>query len=197
MTAVVSASPDRRLFAFEHAGVVPDVLVLSKALGGGLPLAVVVYRGELDRWARGAHAGTFRGNQLAMATGLAALRHIVREDLPAHAAAMGARLRSHLLAVQRAHPCIGEVRGRGLMLGVELVAGGAPDACGARPSDGGLAHRVQAECLARGLIVELGGRHDAVVRFLPPLIVTAGQVDDIAERFAAAVEAAERRGGGR
>jgi diaminobutyrate-2-oxoglutarate transaminase len=58
MTAVVSASPDRRLFAFEHAGVVPDVLVLSKALGGGLPLAVVVYRGELDRWAPGAHAGT-------------------------------------------------------------------------------------------------------------------------------------------
>lgn len=182
-----------RLFAFEQAGVVPDVLVLSKALGGGLPLAVVVYRAELDRWAPGAHAGTFRGNQLAMATGLAALRHIVREDLPAHAAAMGERLRGHLLAVQRAHACVGEVRGRGLMLGVELVAAGAPDACGARPADGRLARQVQAECLGRGLIVELGGRHDAVARFLPPLIVTAEQVDSIAERFAGAVETASRQ----
>ena len=187
-----------RLFAFERAGVVPDVVVLSKALGGGLPLAVVVYRDELDRWAPGAHAGTFRGNQLAMAAGLAALRHIVREDLPAHAAAVGARLQRHLVAVQRERRCIGDVRGRGLMLGAEIIApDGRPDACGARPADGDLARRVQAECLARGLIVELGGRHDAVVRFLPPLIVTAGQIDDIAERFAAAVEAAERRGGGR
>jgi len=185
------------LFAFERAGIVPDVLVLSKALGGGLPLAVVIYRGELDRWAPGAHAGTFRGNQLAMAAGLASLRHIVREDLPAHAAAMGARLRRHLVAVQRQRRCAGDVRGRGLMLGVEIVApDGQPDPCGARPADGALARRVQAECLARGLIVELGGRHDAVVRFLPPLIVTAEQVDDIAERFAAAVEAAEQRGGG-
>jgi diaminobutyrate-2-oxoglutarate transaminase len=186
-----------RLFAFEHAGAVPDVLVLSKALGGGLPLAVVVYRGELDLWAPGAHAGTFRGNQLAMAAGLAALRHIVREDLPAHAAAVGARLERHLVALRGERRCIGDVRGRGLMLGVEIVATDAePDPCGARPADGARAGRVQAECLARGLIVELGGRHDAVVRFLPPLIVTAEQVDDIAERFAAAVEAAERPGGG-
>ncbi len=185
------------LFAFERAGVVPDVLVLSKALGGGLPLAVVVYAGELDRWAPGAHAGTFRGNQLAMAAGLAALRHIVREGLPAHATAMGARLERHLLAVRRERPCIGDVRGRGLMLGAEIVApDGAPDCCGARPADGALAQRVQVECLARGLIVELGGRHDAVVRFLPPLIVTAEQVDDIAERFAAAARAAEGREGG-
>jgi diaminobutyrate-2-oxoglutarate transaminase len=183
------------LFAFERVGVVPDVLVLSKALGGGLPLAVVVYRGELDRWAPGAHAGTFRGNQLAMAAGLAVLRHIVREGLPAHAATMGARLERHLLALQRERACVGDVRGRGLMLGAEIVTPDTrPDACGARPADGHLARRVQAECLARGLIVELGGRHDAVVRFLPPLIVTAEQVDDIAERFAAAVEAAERRG---
>jgi diaminobutyrate-2-oxoglutarate transaminase len=65
-----------RLFAVEHAGIVPDVLVLSKAIGGGLPLAVVVYSSALDRWPPGAHTGTFRGNQLAMAAGTAALRHI-------------------------------------------------------------------------------------------------------------------------
>jgi diaminobutyrate-2-oxoglutarate transaminase len=182
-----------RLFAVEHAGIVPDVLVLSKAIGGGLPLAVVVYSSALDRWPPGAHTGTFRGNQLAMAAGTAALRHTVAAGLPAHAANMGARLRGRLQAVQRTSGCIGEVRGRGLMLGVEIVTPhGEPDGCGARPADGQLARRIQAECLRQGLIVELGGRHGAVVRFLPPLIVTAEQVDDIAERFAAAVTAAEQ-----
>jgi diaminobutyrate-2-oxoglutarate transaminase len=161
-----------RLFAVEHAGIVPDVLVLSKAIGGGLPLALLVYSSALDRWPPGAHTGTFRGNQLAMAAGAAALRYTVAERLPAHAAAMGERLRTGLAAAQRAGGCIGEVRGRGLMLGVEIVEpDGEPDRCGARPTAGTLARRVQAECLRRGLIVELGGRHGAVVRFLPPLIV--------------------------
>jgi diaminobutyrate-2-oxoglutarate transaminase len=189
-----------RLFAFEHSGAVPDVLVLSKAIGGGLPLALVVYRGGLDRWAPGAHAGTFRGNQLAMVAGLATLRVLLAEDLPAHAAAMGARLLTGLRALQAAHPCLGDVRGRGLMLGAEVVDPEADPACDADPAydaDPGpgtppaaphLARRLQAACLARGLIVELGGRHGAVVRFLPPLIITPAQVDAVLSRFADALE---------
>lgn len=184
------------LFAFERAAVVPDVLVLSKALGGGLPLAVVVYREELDRWQPGAHAGTFRGNQLAMVSGAAALRFTVERGLPQHASAMGDRLMAHLRAVQRSATGIGEVRGRGLMIGVEMVAhDGAPDLLGARPTSPALARRVQAACLDRGLIVELGGRDGAVVRFLPPLVITSEQVDAVAERFADAVAAAERTSG--
>ena len=181
------------LFAFERAGVVPDVLVLSKALGGGLPLAVVVYRGELDRWEPGAHAGTFRGNQLAMITGAAALRFTVEQRLPQHAAVMGDRLMAHLRSVQRSSTAIGAVRGRGLMIGVEIVApNGAPDLLGARPAAPALARTMQANCLDRGLMVEVAGRHGSVVRFLPPLVITAEQVDDVAERFADAVAAAER-----
>ena len=85
-----------RMFAFEHAGIVPDVVVLSKAIGGSLPLAVVVYREWLDKWQPGAHAGTFRGNQMAMAAGSAVMRYLKEHDLAAHAAAMGERLAEHL-----------------------------------------------------------------------------------------------------
>ncbi|EQB4928709.1 diaminobutyrate--2-oxoglutarate transaminase, partial [Pseudomonas aeruginosa] len=109
-----------RMFAFEHAGIVPDVVVLSKAIGGSLPLAVVVYREWLDKWQPGAHAGTFRGNQMAMAAGSAVMRYLKEHDLAAHAAAMGERLAEHLRILQRDYPQLGDIRGRGLMLGVEI-----------------------------------------------------------------------------
>ncbi|MFT7773032.1 diaminobutyrate--2-oxoglutarate transaminase [Roseateles sp.] len=171
-----------RMFAFEHAGIEPDVLVLSKAIGGSLPLSVVVYRGRLDRWTPGAHAGTFRGNQLAMAAGTATLRHLQQEQLAEHAAAMGARLNRALLELQRVHSGIGEVRGRGLMLGMELVdPAGATDPLGRPLAAPERAVRLQRACLERGLIVELGGRHGSVLRLLPPLIITEREVDAVVE----------------
>ncbi|HBN9725665.1 TPA: aminotransferase class III-fold pyridoxal phosphate-dependent enzyme, partial [Pseudomonas aeruginosa] len=180
-----------RMFAFEHAGIVPDVVVLSKAIGGSLPLAVVVYREWLDKWQPGAHAGTFRGNQMAMAAGSAVMRYLKEHDLAAHAAVMGERLAEHLRILQRDYPQLGDIRGRGLMLGVEIVdPQGEADALGHPPTDGALASRVQRECLRRGLILELGGRHGSVVRFLPPLIIGAEQIDEVARRFARALGAA-------
>ncbi len=177
-----------KLFAFEHAGIVPDILVLSKAIGGGLPLSVLVYRDRFDRWKPGAHIGTFRGNQLAMAAGLASLRYIRREELPAQAEQRGRQLTGRLEALQREWPALGDVRGRGLMIGVEIVDGqGATDALGHPRADPALASAIQAQCFQKGLILELGGRHGAVVRFLPPLTVTAAQVDAIADIFAAAL----------
>jgi diaminobutyrate-2-oxoglutarate transaminase len=180
-----------RMYAFEHAGIRPDVLVLSKAVGGGLPLSVVVYREDLDRWQPGAHAGTFRGNQLAMAAGAATLRFIKEAQLDRHAAVMGNRLSSRLKEIAKIYPHLGDVRGRGLMIGVEVVdMEAAPDCLGARPPCCELARKIQAQCLRRGLIVELGGRQGGVVRFLPPLIVTADDVDRIALIFSDAVAAA-------
>jgi diaminobutyrate-2-oxoglutarate transaminase len=179
------------MFAFEHAGIEPDILVLSKAIGGSLPLSLIVYREELDTWQPGAHAGTFRGNQMAMAAGLATLRFMQSEGLAAHAAAMGERLAKHLRELQQYRPHIGDVRGRGLMLGVELVDPDGPsDRLGHPPGDPELASRVQRECLKRGLILELGGRLGAVARFLPPLIITPDQIDQVAAIFAAAFDAA-------
>jgi diaminobutyrate-2-oxoglutarate transaminase len=182
------------LYAFDHAGVRPDVLVLSKAIGGGLPLSVVVYDKSLDGWRSGAHAGTFRGNQLAMATGLATLSVIEEEGLVAHAAEMGLRMQAHLRAIQAEIPLLGDVRGRGLMIGVEVVDPlGAPDALNQPPADGEAGRAIQEECLKRGLIVEMGGRYGAVARFLPPLIITGAQVDSVCEIFRAACLAVQDR----
>jgi diaminobutyrate-2-oxoglutarate transaminase len=180
-------------WAVEHSGIVPDVMVMSKAIGGSMPLAAIVYRGELDGWAPGAHTGTFRGNQLAMAAGAATLRHVVAEDLAQRAGELGVRMMAELRRLQRQQRCIGDVRGRGLMIGVEIVEPyAAPDALGARPAAPALARAIRSECLERGLIVELGGRRDAVVRLLPPLIITDEQVSDVLDRLADAVSAAEK-----
>ncbi|MEV0094429.1 diaminobutyrate--2-oxoglutarate transaminase [Streptomyces sp. NPDC050738] len=181
-------------WAVEHSGIVPDVMVLSKAIGGSLPLAVVVYRSELDGWEPGAHAGTFRGNQLAMAAGAATLGHVRENRLAERAATLGARMLGRLQGLAADHPCIGDVRGRGLMIGVELVDPEAEDltAAGPPPADPALAATVQRECLDRGLIVELGGRHSSVVRLLPPLTITDEQAEAVLDRLADALAAAER-----
>ncbi len=177
------------LYAFEHAGIIPDAIVLSKAIGGGLPLSVVVYRAALDRWAPGAHAGTFRGNQLAMAAGTATIDFIRQNRLDQHARWMGERLTMHLREVQAESRSIGEVRGRGLMIGMEIIdADARPDTLGCFPASPSMAARIHAEALRRGLILELGGRRGAVVRLLPPLNVTAEQVDEIASIMREAVK---------
>ncbi|MBX0304389.1 diaminobutyrate--2-oxoglutarate transaminase [Haloarcula salinisoli] len=178
------------LYAFEHADITPDVVTLSKAIGGGLPLAVVVYDGSLDVWEPGAHAGTFRGNQLAMAAGEATIDYILEHDLDDHAARVGKRLRSSLEAMAEQFEVVGDVRGRGLMLGVEFVD---PDAAwqGAGPHapHSEFATAVQSACFDRGLIIELGGRGGATARFLPPLVLTADQADEVAAIFEEAVAA--------
>lgn len=182
-----------RLYAFEHAGITPDVLVLSKAIGGGLPLSVVVYRREFDQWRPGAHAGTFRGNQLAFATGAATIRYVSAHRLDRHAEDMGRQLQSALKEVAAEAICIGHVRGRGLMVGVEIIDVNHSGSRAELPRCGPkMAQQIQHECLRRGLIVELGGRSGSVVRFLPPLIVTKSEIDAIVDRFQEAVRAAEK-----
>jgi diaminobutyrate-2-oxoglutarate transaminase len=178
-------------WAVERSGIVPDVMVLSKAIGGSLPLAVIVYRDELDAWDPGAHAGTFRGNQLAMAAGAATLDFVRRHALHERAEALGNHMMSRLRGLATHHACIGDVRGRGLMIGVELVDTEAePDDHGALPNAPRLAARVQQEALRRGLIVELGGRYASVVRLLPPLTITDEQAEAVLDRLAAAIDAA-------
>ncbi|GGX52833.1 diaminobutyrate--2-oxoglutarate transaminase [Streptomyces noursei] len=187
-------------WAVEHSGIVPDAMVMSKAIGGSLPLAVIVYHEDYNGWLPGAHTGTFRGNTLAMATGTATLRYVSREGLVERAAAVGARITERLTALRSELPVIGDVRGRGLMIGVELVdAEAEPDACGARPFAPQLAAQVRDACLERGLIVELGGRFDSTVRLLPPLIITDEQVEAVLDRLTdaiAAVTATQNAGAG-
>lgn len=178
-----------RLFAIEHSGITPDVLVLSKAIGGGQPMSVIVYDARLDLWEPGAHAGTFRGNQLAMAAGSATIQFVKKEALHDQAHQKGIALMRLLNQLREDCAFIGEVRGRGLMIGVEFRAEVTDGTIG--PSAGQIARAVQSECLRRGLILELGGRGASVARFLPPLTVSDFQIELIFEVFASAVHCVE------
>ncbi|GAA0463655.1 aminotransferase class III-fold pyridoxal phosphate-dependent enzyme [Streptomyces sp. NPDC046215] len=191
-----------RFWAVEHSGIEPDVMILSKGMGGSLPLAVIVHREGLDAGPPGDRAGVSRGNQLAMAAGAATLRHVRENGLAERAALLGERMLRHLRQLAREHDCVGDVRGLGLMIGVEFVdpdgdpagRGEPPDAPpGPRPPAPALAAAVQQECLRRGLIVEPGGRHSCVVRLLPPLTITDEQAHAILDRFSDAVSAAARK----
>lgn len=181
-----------KMFAFDHADIIPDVLTLSKAIGGGLPLAVVVYREELDQWQPGAHAGTFRGNQLAMAAGTATLKFIKQEGLAGHAGTVGGYLLQRLRELADLFPWMGDVRGKGLMSGVEIVHDdGQTDSLGRPKTDAVRARRFQQACLKHGLILELGGRFGATVRLLPPLIVQEYEIDLIMEIMHRAAQASD------
>jgi diaminobutyrate-2-oxoglutarate transaminase len=169
-------------FAFEQYGIEPDVIVASKALSGiGQPIAVIMYDERLDVWPPGAHTGTFRGNQVAFAAGARAVEIVRRDGVLGNVAARGAQI-AERLAVLRDRPGVRGVRGRGLMWGIEL----ADPSTGVR--SGELAALVQARALRHGLIVELGGRDDCVVRMLPPLNVPAHVVDQACSILVEAVE---------
>ncbi|MDP9530648.1 diaminobutyrate--2-oxoglutarate transaminase family protein [Pseudomonas protegens] len=175
-------------FAIEHAGIVPDILVLSKAIGGGYPLSVIVYAEHLDTWGPGMHAGTFRGNQIAMVAGRATMRHIRQAGLVEHAAARGAQLLAGLQDIAQRHEAIADVRGRGLMIGVEVTKPRTESRAGL--GDGTLAKAIKHNCFDNGLIIETGGRHGSVLRFLPALTISEAQVGSVLDRFEDAISSA-------
>ncbi len=157
-----------KMFACEHDGVDPDVITLSKALGGvGFPLSCIAYDVELDTWEPGAHIGTFRGHQVAMAAGSAAIDFIEQTELVAHAASLGELSLQLLREAATEMPAIGDVRGRGLMIGVELVSDRESKAPWPE-----LAASLRRACCEKGLIIEVGGHYRNVARFLPPLVIT-------------------------
>jgi diaminobutyrate-2-oxoglutarate transaminase len=179
------------MFAYEHAGIQPDIIVMSKAVGGGLPLAVLAFKREFDAWQAGAHTGTFRGNQLAMAAGLATLNYIKNNNLIAHVTQQGNWLTQQFIRLQEKYPCIGQVRGRGLMLGLEIIdERRTPNHLGAYPADAQLSALIQHYCVKHGLLLERGGRHGTVVRLLPPLIINDQECIEVIRRFSLALDAA-------
>lgn len=156
------------MFACEHEQVSPDIVTLSKALGGiGFPLACIAYDERFDSWEPGAHVGTFRGHQVAMAAGAAALEYMEEVDLVGHVNDLGERALAFLQAETVTLAAVGEVRGRGLLIGVELVRD--RDTKEPWPE---LAHILRRACAEQGLIFEIGGHFENVVRFLPPLVIS-------------------------
>jgi 4-aminobutyrate aminotransferase len=161
-----------KFFAFEHAGIEPDIIVMAKGLGSGMPISGIASRAELmARWRPGTHGGTYGGGSaLASAAACATIEVIQEEGLVANAAAMGEHLLEGLQEIQAEHPLIGDVRGRGLMVGVEFTgADGKPD--------GTTASAVLQECLKRNLLLLTCGSYGNVLRWIPPLVVTQEQID--------------------
>lgn len=177
-----------KLFAFEWADIVPDVILISKAIGGSQPLALVVYNKDLDKWQPGAHAGTFRGNQLAMKAGTVMLNRISSKDFLAEVKRKGDYLFSKMNELKQQVRIIGNVRGKGLMMGIEIVDPSAEkDSLGSLPASGELCAQVQNECFKNGLIMEKGGRNGAVMRCLCALNVSDEDIDKMISIFSAAV----------
>jgi diaminobutyrate-2-oxoglutarate transaminase len=166
-------------FSFETAGIKPDIVCLSKSIGGyGLPLALTLIRPELDIWEPGEHNGTFRGVNPSFVTGTAALSTYWRDDrLERSTLAKGRRMATALSALAESVPDtrIGS-RGRGLAHGLVF-------------EHGGLAGKVCAAALERGLLVETAGAQSEVVKLLPPLTITDSELDQGLDRLADAVHA--------
>jgi 4-aminobutyrate aminotransferase len=168
-----------RMWGFEHAGIVPDVVTVAKAIANGLPLSAIVSSRELqERWGRGAHGSTYGGNPVACAAGLAVLATIRDEGLLANAEARGAELRAGLRAIAAEDDRIGDIRGPGLMVGVEFVRDHA-----SREPDGALPDQLMAACADAGLLVLTCGRQHEVVRWIPPLDVSAAEIAEAVEIF--------------
>jgi 4-aminobutyrate aminotransferase len=164
-----------RFFAVEHWGVEPDILVMAKGIASGLPLSGILARQEiLERWSPGTHGGTYGGNVVACAAALATLDVIEDEGLVENARARGAQFLAGLRELGASHRSVGDVRGLGLMLALEFVK---PHDGDGRVPDPELTKRVQAEALARKLIVLTAGTSVNVVRIIPPLVTTAEEVD--------------------
>jgi len=171
-----------KLFACEHYGLVPDIIITAKSLAGGLPLAAVTGRAEiLEAPQPGGLGGTYGGNPLACAAALAGLDVMEAEQLPARAARMGDRIRARFCQWATRHPCIGDVRGLGAMIGMELVQDRQ-----SKTPDKTLTSRLQAAALERGVILLSSGTYGNTVRVLAPLSTS----DEILDEGLGAIEQA-------
>ncbi|WP_026357028.1 aminotransferase class III-fold pyridoxal phosphate-dependent enzyme [Mycobacterium sp. 141] len=180
-------------WAFQHCGVEPDIMVISKGLGSGLPIAVLVVREQFDVWEPGAFTGTFRGNAMSFAAASAVIRFAVETGLADQVAVNGRIFLEGLTAIAAQTGIIGDVRGAGLMLAAEIIDPATPwDQIGGAPAPQ-LAEQIQRACLQHGLIVETGGQYGNVVRFLPPLVIGERDIAAALDAFEAAVRQVDSR----
>jgi 4-aminobutyrate aminotransferase len=160
-----------KMFASEHFGVKPDIMTLAKGLGSGLPIGMVVAKKTImSKWARGAHGNTYGGNPLCCASALATIE-LVENGFMQNAATVGAHFQSRLRDLATRHAVIGEIRGRGLMIGMELITDQA-----SRKAAPELCDRLVTRAYHNGLMLLSCGK--STVRFMPPLAVTVAEIDE-------------------
>lgn len=172
-------------FSFERAGIVPDMVTLSKSIGGGMPLAMLLMRPELDQWKPGEHTGTFRGNNLAFVAATEALGFWDNEGLTPAVEYKGGIIEEALTAIAARYPELdARVRGLGMIQGLDI------------PSRG-FAKEISREAFDRGLVIELAGAEDNVVKFLPALTIEEELLQEGLEIIDASVAAVLGRRGDR
>ena len=175
-----------KFFAFEHFGVEPDILVMAKGLGSGFPISGIAAPRQLtEKWMVGTHGGTYGGNPIGCAAAAATIQVLLEEKLVENAAERGTQLMDGLQEIQSRYPVIGDVRGLGLMVGVEFTH---PQT---RRPDADTAKRVLKHCLEEGRLIMLScGPYGNTVRWIPPLLVTQAQINEGLVIFERAVAAA-------
>jgi 4-aminobutyrate aminotransferase len=173
-----------KFFCYEYAGIEPDIIVMGKGLASGMPMSGIASRSDLmDKWTPGTHGGTYGGGNAVVAAAASATIEVIREEgLVDNAAAMGQHLMKKLSELQSEYPLIGDVRARGLMVGVEFTQqDGKPAADTAKI--------VQQECLKRNLLLHTCGSYGNVIRWIPPLVVTQEQIGGAIDQFRESLQA--------
>ena len=163
-------------FASQHSRIEPDIICVSKGVGGGLPIAFIAYPRRFNTWPPGAHIGTFRGASLSLACATAVVKFARDSDLPANVRSVGAHLRGRLEALQARLPDVTEIRGLGLFLGVQF-----------RPDVPDLSNRLGRLLIENRIVAEFVGRNSATLKLLPPLTLSFAEADDFCDRFERAV----------
>lgn len=161
-------------FAFEQYNIEPDIILTSKGISGaGLPVSIMIYNKKLDKWPAGAHIGTFRGNQLSFAASCKTIDIFHRDNILQNVRTTSERIFQSLDQYMLEFDFVADIRGLGLMIGVEIIN---PHS---RKPDHSIAYHIQKTALQNGLILELGGRYDNVIRLLPPLNISEETTDQV------------------
>ena len=171
-----------KFFAYEYSGIEPDIIVMAKALGSGVPISgIAANRDLMNRWEPGSHGGTYGGGSaICAAAALATLKVINEESLVQNSSKRGNQLLSGLQKIKSQFPVLGDVRGRGLMVGTEFTKNGKPDTETTKA--------MQKLCLDDNLILLTCGTYENVIRWIPPLVVSAEQIDEALSIFEAALK---------
>lgn len=161
-----------KFFSAEHSSATPDIMTISKAIGGGYPLSAIAYHRDLDKWEKAAHIGTFRGNIVAMAAGAASIDFMKENHILAHVQSLGEHFLNRLKPLEQKSGIVGEVRGKGLMIGIEIVSNKEK-----KIPDTKKCTQIRNALFQKGVIIEIGGHYSNVLRFLPPLIISQKLAD--------------------
>jgi len=175
-----------RMFSCQHWDVAPDIMTISKTMGGSLPLAGLLIREEFDTWPSGSHVGTFRGNLLSCAAGLATINFIEKNELASRARQLGEKAMDRLKEIAERSRFIGDVRGKGLFMGVEFVEDKKTKEPALKIID-----EMQKKCFQRGLLLWRGGRWNNLARIMPPLVITEGLLNQGMSIFEEALQSME------